>query len=87
MSNMFGNLFGSGVVGNNLGGYSQGGINQLSAAANFQNQAQAAGFNNFAQQQVPTWNNHVPAWDEGGWEPWLGKPDLMFGFCQRCLFL
>ena len=34
----------------------------------------------------PNYNDHVPIWDEGGYEPWIGKPMHRAEFCQRCMF-
>ncbi len=65
--------------------------NQLNAAAQ-QNQYQQAmnqqaGIAGMNYPPPPTWNDHVPVWDEGGWELWLGKPMHRVEFCQRCMFL
>ncbi len=63
------------------------------AAQNIANQNQWMGQQNVAglnPQQYPpplTWNENVPVWDEGGYEPWLGKPMHRAEFCQRCMFL
>jgi len=40
-----------------------------------------------AAMPIPTFNEHVPVWDEGGYEPWLGKPTHRTDYCQRCMFL
>ena len=73
-----------------LGGLGQGIALDQWHMANQQNQ-----LNQLAAQQmggqypsyIPTWNENVPVWSEGGYELWLGKPFMSVDFCQRCLFL
>lgn len=63
--------------------------NQLGALQNnYQQAAQNMAANMVgASLMTPNWNDHVPVWDEGGYEPWLGKPQHRTEHCQRCMFL
>lgn len=72
----------------------------LAQQANYANQMQGVAGQALANVgATPSWmnqpgpgfsfnyNDHVPVWDEGGYEPWLGKPSHTFADCQRCLFV
>ena len=70
-------------------------VGGLLGGAGFQAQQNAMNAQqNYAQNQLGglniqplTWNENVPLWSEGGYEPWLGKPSHSVMYCQRCLFL
>jgi hypothetical protein len=86
-------LWGLGIGQQNVGNQ----LSQQQAAANLQAQTNAAHMQNYSQQPLgglgpfaqplPTWNENVPLWSEGGYEAWLGKPAHSVAYCQRCLFL
>lgn len=79
-------------------GQAPGGLSQASNVANYQAQLAAmqgqqnaynplTGGLSQAYQRPTTWEGNVPVWDEGGYEPWVGKVIHSVQFMQRCLFL
>ncbi len=89
MKGLLGNNWLAGIGQQNAAQQSYSNSNQgLGAQAQNVAQQNAAGLQQqYGAQFQPNWNDHVPVWDEGGYEPWLGKPPHRFEYCQRCMFL